>query len=266
MENIKKNSHPDFARQILNLLAAPLIWICSSLGFFMGSARSPSDFSDLSENSLVPYTLAFSIWLPIFVGILIYAVVQMMGTNKTREVFRTTGWWVAAGLWGIVLWGLVTSFAPTSVVELLATLIFIPSMIALVIAMVRLTRRNKALDTMEKIFVLTPISLIAGWCSIAVFVGLNGLIWSYVETLGWSATGTALSVLGLALWWIIFVLRQGAANMIYAFPVVWGLGFLALRHFGSGGSIWIFSVALIGIVAVILAATVRTDTPTKYKV
>ena len=266
MDITHKNSYLDFARQLLNLLAAPLIWVCSSLGFFMDSARSPSEFSDLSENLLVPYTLAFSIWLPIFIGILIYAVVQMMGTNKTREVFRTTGWWVAAGLWGIVLGGLVTSVAPSSGVELLATLIFIPSMIALVISMVRLTHRRKALDTMEKLFVLTPISLIAGWCSIAVFVGLNGLIWSYVETLGWSATGTALSVLGLALWWVIFVLRQGAANMIYAFPVVWGLGFLALRHFGAGGSTWISSVAVIGILAVILAATLRSKTQTKYKV
>ncbi len=230
MENVTKTPRFDLLRQVLNLVAAPLIWACSSLGFFVDGARSPSEFSDLSENLLVPFPVAFSIWLPIFIGILIYSVVQMMGINKTRDIFRKTGWYIATGLWGIVAWGLVTAFAPNSSVEILATLIFIPSMCALVAGMVILTRGSQALDTMEKLCVLTPISLIAGWCSLAFFVGMNGVIWSGVESWGWSAVGTAISVLGLTLWWIIYVLRQGARNKIYAFPIVWGLGFLAFRH------------------------------------
>ena len=142
MENVTKTPRFDLLRQVLNLVAAPLIWVCSSLGFFVDSARNPSEFSDLSENLLVPFPVAFSIWLPIFIGILIYSVVQMMGINKTRDIFRKTGWYIAAGLWGIVAWGLVTAFAPNSIVEILATLIFIPSMCALVAGMVILTRRS----------------------------------------------------------------------------------------------------------------------------
>lgn len=256
---IKTNLRVDISRQLANLLAAPLIWICSSLGFFIQSARNPSDFSDLSENLLVPQTFAFSIWFPIFLGIFAYAIFQAIPANRSRAIFRETGWWVAAGLWGIVTWGIVTAFVPDRFVERLATLVFIPSMCALVVAMARLSKRSISLSKAEFWFMLIPISLIAGWCSIAVFVGLNGLIWSYVEAWGWSAVGTTLSVLGLTLWWVIYVLRQQANNKIYAFPIIWGLGFLAIRHFDQDGSIWITYAAVIGIIAVALACTIKTD-------
>jgi len=120
-----------------------------------------------------------------------------------------------------------------------------------------LWRNRKDLSTLETWLVLIPVSLIAGWCSIAVFIGMNGLIWSFVEPLGWHITGTALSVFGIALWWAVYVLRQKAMNKAYAVPIIWGLGFLALRHFGENGNIWIGGAAIIGIIAVLLASFIR---------
>lgn len=255
----------DILRQVLILLATPLIWIFSSLGVFLESARSPSDFSDLSVNLLVPQTFAFSIWFPIFVGIMAYGVIQALPANRTVDAYRKSGWWIAAGLWGVSAWGLVTAFAPDNIVEVLATLIFVPTMIALVIGMIKLWRARRAMGGLEKWLVLLPISLIAGWCSIAVFVGMNGLLWKFVEPMGWNITGTALSVLGLALWWAIYILRQGALNKVYAFPIIWGLGFLAVRHFAEGGTVLIGSAAVAGIIAVALAATLTGKTAMKIR-
>jgi len=250
----------DLLRQLLIVIASPLIWVFSSLGIFLESARSPSDFSDLTDNILVPQTTAFSIWGPIFLGIFAYAIIQAFRANRTRAVYRESGWWMAAGLCGVATWGLVTAYAPDKIVELLASLIFIPTMICLVIAMTKMWRRKAELNRLEYWLVLTPVSLIAGWCSIAVFVGLNGLVWKTVEPLGWSITGSALSVLGLALWFAIYVLRQKALNKIYAFPVIWGLGFLALRHFGQDGNSLIGTAAVIGVIAVALAGFIPLKT------
>lgn len=247
----------DVLRQALIVITAPLIWLFSSLGFFLSHARSPSDFSDLSVNILVPQTFAFSIWLPIFIGIFAYSIVQALPANRARLAFRQSGWWMVAGLGGVALWGLVTAFAPNSSVEVLASLVFIPAMLSLVIAMIKVWQHKADLKPHENWLVLIPVSLIAGWCSIAIFVGFNGLIWKTVEPIGWSITGTALSVLGLALWWVIYVLRQQAMNSAYAFPVVWGLGCLAVRHFAEGGDIWIGSAAIIGSIAAILAALIK---------
>lgn len=253
----------DILRQALILIVTPLIWIFSSLGIFLDSARSPSDFSDLTVNWLVPQTTAFSIWLPIFLGIFAYGIIQALPKNRTREVYQQSGWWIAAGLWGVAAWGLATAYLTDTVVEITATLIFVPTMICLVIGMTKLWRGRESLSPLEKCLVLTPVSLIAGWCSIAVFVGFNGLVWKFVEPMGWNITATALSVLGLALWWAIYILRHGAMNKIYAFPIVWGLGFLALRHLGQGGDVYIGATAIVGIIAVILASTLRGKTSPK---
>lgn len=247
----------DLLRQGFILIASPLIWVFSSLGFFIETARSPSAFSDLTLNFLVPQTTAFSIWLPIFIGILAYGIIQARPNNRARKLYQQSGWWMVAGLWGIAVWGLVTAFTPDDLVELIASAVFIPTMICLVIAMVKIWRRRDVLNSVEKWLVLTPISVLAGWCSIAVFIGLNGLIWSHTEAMGWNITATAISVLGIALWWIIYILRQRAMNKIYAFPIIWGLGFLALRHLGDTGNIWIGGGAVIGVFSVVLASTIK---------
>jgi len=252
----------DLARQILILIAAPLIWVCSSLGLFVETARSPAAFSDLSLNLLVPQTFAFTIWLPIFLGIFAYSIIQSLRVNRGRAVFRDTGWWIAFGLWGIVLWGLVTAFAPDSSVEVLASLIFMPSMIALVIAMVKLFRQRSSLDSTEHWLVLVPISLIAGWCSIAVFIGLNGLLWNFVESLGWGLFPTSVMTLAVALCWAIIVLLKGAANKAYAFPIIWGLAFLALRHFSEGGTTILAATSCAGIIAIVLTITITPKVQT----
>jgi len=255
----------DILRQFLILIATPLIWVFSSLGIFMEGARSPSDFSNLTVNLLVPQTFAFSIWLPIFIGIFAFGVIQALPKNRGRDVYRKAGWWIALGLWGVAFWGLLTAYVPDNMVEGLATLLFLPTMVCLVIGMRKLWQGRQALNRAEKLLVLTPISLIAGWCSIAVFVGLNGLVWKFVEPLGWNITATALSVLGLALWWAIFVLRRIAMNKIYAFPIIWGLGFLALRHISDNGEIYISAGALIGIIAIVLAASLPGRTSLKVR-
>ena len=263
MKSHTKSSPGDLFRQIIILIATPLIWLFSSLGIFLSSARSPSKFSDLSENWLVPETIAFSIWGPIFLGIFAYGIIQMFPKNSARPVYRHSGWWIAAGLWGVAAWGLITAFLPDDLVEVMASLIFIPTVIALVIGMIKLWRGRNALSRLEKWLVLTPISLIAGWCSIAFFVGLNGVIWKFVEPLGWNIRATAMSVLGLGLWWAIYILRQGALNKVYAIPIIWGLGFLTLRHLDQSGDAFIATTALFGILAIFLAASIRGQTSPK---
>jgi hypothetical protein len=258
MSSAKKSEKIDILRQVLVLIVSPLIWVFSSLGIFMNGARSPKAFSDLTENLLVPQSIAFSIWLPIFLGIMAYGIVQAFRSNRSRAVFRESGWWMAAGLWGVALWGLVTAFASDKLVEILASLIFVPTMICLVVAMVKTWNRRDSLCKIEKWLVLVPISLIAGWCSIAVFVGLNGLVWKMMQGLAWSITGPALAVLGAALTWIIYVLRRQAQNRIYTIPIVWGLGFLALRSFVQTEAVWIGLAAIAGIIAVSLAAFIPT--------
>jgi len=138
----------DRLRQSINLIAAPGMWILSTLPQITNWGRSASEFSEANQSLLVPFGIAFSIWLPIFLGCVGYAVLQAMKTN--RSLF--SGWAPNT----LSLWG--------------TALIFIPAVLCLVKAMLILTRNKTSLDKTERLWVWAPVSLIAGWTSIAMFL------------------------------------------------------------------------------------------------
>lgn len=252
-------SSADHFRRWANLLLAPAMWILSSLWLFEPSARSAQGFSNLSENPLVPWGPAFSIWFPIFIGVIAYGIIQWLRSNAGRDIFRQTGWFTAGGFALICGWALITSYFPADLVEWSASLIFVPAMVLLVWAMVKFTKSRQHLDGVEQWLVLAPVSLIAGWCSIAVFIGWNPLV---ARVTGLEPVTASYVTLGLALIWILLVLRSGGLNRLYAFPPIWGLGFLAYRHFAlDGGVSGLGAMAVVGMVALIIAATLRVPTP-----
>lgn len=242
----------DYLRQSANFVLPPAMWILSSIGFIVDGARTPSDFSDMSDNLLVPAGQAFSIWFPIFVLCLAYGVLQALPRNRTRPVFRETGWWSAAGFAFICGWALITAFAPMNAVQWSSVLIFIPAVVTLIIAMLTFTARLKDLSARERLMSWLPISLIAGWCSLAIF--LNWTPIAYDTFAGGTANLTSsLLILSAALGLIVWVCRKANCNKAYVFPGVWGLAWLAGRHLGGPELPLIGWAAVIG--ALLLVAT-----------
>lgn len=222
----------DIARQWVNLITAPAMWVLSTLPQVTGWGRSAKEFSDLNDSLLVPYGIAFSIWLPIFIGCIGYAVLQAMKANRSRDIFRKTGWWTAGGFASVCLWALVSGWAPAGLTLWGTALIFIPAVLCLVKAMLILTRNKTSLDKTERLWVWVPISLIAGWTSIAMFLN-----WTPIAM---KAAGTSVPVvtpnlimLTLALIWAVFIIRKSAGNLVYAFPIAWGLAWLAFEAINS---------------------------------
>lgn len=219
----------DYIRQSANLILAPAMWILASLGFFTETARTAGEFSDLSDNLLVPLGPAFSIWFPIFVGCIAYGVVQALPRNRTREIFRQTGWPIAAGFFLICGWALITAYAPASLVQWGTALIFIPAVAALIHGMIGLSRRRDELERSEQWTVWGPISLIAGWCSLAVFLNWTPIAYDLFAS-GRADVMASLLILSAALGLIVWICRQSRGNWVYVVPAIWGLGWLAARH------------------------------------
>lgn len=236
----------DRLRQTANLILAPLIWITSSLGFFVPDARSPGEFSDMSDNLLVPASFAFSIWFPIFVGCIAYGVYQAFPRNREIGLFRRTGWWTALGFTLICVWSLITAFAPTSMVQWGTALVFVPALLAFAVATVRLSRHH-GLTKGRRWLVLAPISLITGWCSLAVFLNWTPIAYDTFAD-GNANIVSSLLILSASLGTVVLIHELARGNRIYLIPPIWGLAFLALRHSGDGsGFTTIGWAALIGI-------------------
>lgn len=243
----------DYLRQTANLILAPGMWILSSIGFMMEGVRTASDFSDMSDNWLVPSGPAFSIWFPIFVLCLAYAVLQALPRNRTRDVFRKTGWWSAAGFACICGWALITAFAPDAAVQWASALIFIPAVAALIIAMFKFSARTGELTTGERMMSWLPVSLIAGWCSLAIFLNWTPIAYD-VFSGGEANLTSSLLILAAALGLIVWALRQSGGNKAYVFPGIWGLAWLAGRHLGGPEIPVIGWAALIGAGLLIVTA------------
>ena len=117
----------DSFRQILNVIAAPLMWILSTLPQVVDIGRTAKEFSDINDSLLVPYGIAFTIWFPIFIGCLGYVFIQAKPVNQTREIFRNIGGWTAGGFIAVCAWSLISSFAPTGLLLWGTALVFIPN-------------------------------------------------------------------------------------------------------------------------------------------
>jgi hypothetical protein len=254
----------DSLRQISNLILAPLMWFCSSLSFIIEGANSPGDMSDSNANLLTPLGAAFSIWLPIFVLCIAYGFVQALPRNRERGVFRRVGWWSAAGFAGVCMWGLVNAFAPMQPFNwaLLSTaIIFVPTMLLLVKAMLIVTAEKENLKGFEKIVTWLGLSLIAGWCSIAVFVNWTAQTVALMTSFGLGAQLAHTIILALALMWGVFIILKSAGNRAYAFPIIWGLVFIIIRRLMSAPSYNVITIgAVIGIVVLIVACLVKPKT------
>ena len=250
-------SSNDLARQWLNIIAAPSMWILSTLPQIMDWGRSAKEFSDANNSLLVPYGIAFSIWLPIFVGCIGYAILQGLKTNRTREVFRKTGWWTGAGFACVCGWALFSGWGTPMMARWGTALIFIPTVFCLVKAMLILTRCKSSLDKTERIWVWAPISLIAGWTSIAIFLNWTPII---SDNLAGSVPVLVsnMGMLGIALLWAVFVTRRSGGNIAYAFPIVWGLAWLAFKALGAGEAPSAIGMAALAGLAIVSAAALLT--------
>ncbi|GLQ21251.1 hypothetical protein ACFFUB_06190 [Algimonas porphyrae] len=252
--NPAKSTARDYLRQSLNLVLAPAMWILSSIGFISDSARTASEFSDMSDNLLVPLGPAFSIWFPIFVGCIGYGIIQALPKHRTRALFRAVGWWTAAGFACVCGWALITAYAPDAAVQWGTALIFIPAVAALNIATIKFTRRADTLSGLERLFTWVPISLIAGWCSLAIFLNWTPITYDLFAG-GEASLTSSLLILAAALGLIVWVCRAAQCNKIYVVPAIWGLGWLAARHLIAETDTPIIGiVALIGILLLMASA------------
>ena len=216
-------------RRIFNLILPPLMWLCSSLNLVSDAARSPSAMSDANPSLLVPSGIAFSIWLPIFLLCITYGVIQFLPKNKSDPLFEKIGWWTAAGFLGVCLWGLVNAYWPMGTVQMATAIVFIPTMLILVAAMFKFDEQRKE-NSNPRPYSFAGISMIAGWCSLAVFLNWAPQTVEWMTSAGIAAALASSLVLAIALFWIASVAWRSRGNIAYIIPPVWGLFWLIIKR------------------------------------
>ncbi len=173
-----------------------------------------------------PVLLTFSIWLPVFAGLIAYATYQLMPRQAGNGLHNRLALWLLVAAIGHCAWvyfwhlGQWQWALVGSVVQLEALMAIY---VRLEIGRIRV-RRN------ETLFVRLPFSLFLGWTSVIVTVTLS----AFLDTVVWDPFSLAaeqwlliaITTLGVLIGFVAMRHR----DFVLALSVIWGLAGIALQH------------------------------------
>jgi hypothetical protein len=248
--------NPDRLRVWLNLLLAPAMTAVTTLCFYLDADFRGSPLGEeASEHVVTPAGYAFSIWSLIYLGAVTYAVVQALPSRRTGPLYRGIGWWTASAFLGVCVWLVLARFG--LVWATVACIVWILASLAPVLWRVSRADASAA----EWVFVVFPLSVFAGWVTVATFANAAaGLKVSGWENVGlaepaWAAAFVvAAGLIGAAV-----TLRTGG-NLGFAATVVWAFVAIAARNRTAHPGVAATAVAMS---AVVVAALVYARLPTR---
>jgi benzodiazapine receptor len=195
---------------------------------------------------------AFTIWGPIYVGFLAYAVYQLLPSQRGREVHRRTGWWLVASAVLNPAWILAFGARWVPVAEL-----FIVGLLICLATVFGRLSREPATGVLERVVFRGTVALYTGWVSLATVLGTASTgVWAGLPGSGALPAIAAVVVLLAAAGILMWVVLSGTAVVGYAAAAVWALAGIAL----GDPPVAVAGTAFVAILAVLGAAARRITT------
>lgn len=238
----------DVVRSAAVLVVAVLQIVVGALGGSGTFGLSVGDVAMRYDTPVMPVPAAFSIWSLIYAAFLALAVRQVLPSQRSRDVHRATGWWLAAS--GVFNAGWILVYSADR--PLLAQLVIVALIVTLAGVLARLTRHPAT--TADRWLLHGPVALYAGWASVATVVGAA----STGAALGIPSSGVLGVVLGTVVLLVTGLIAGGVtartrAAVPYAASVVWALGAIVV----AGPAVPVTVAAALALLAVVAVALWR---------
>lgn len=202
---------------------------------------------------VAPAGPAFSIWTPIYVGLLAYAVWQALPVNAVRARVRSTGWLAAASMVLNAAWLLVTQqgWIWASVVVIVALALTLGTLVE------RLTL-EPASTTWDRVLLDGTFGLYLGWVAVATCANITAALVDSGVDLGATANQVAaVAVLAVAAGLGVLFARRLGGRWAVAAAMAWGLAWIAVGRLGDEPRSVATGIAGIVAALVVLAAAQR---------
>ncbi len=201
------------------------------------------EVSDKYQNLFTPAGYAFSIWILIYIGLILFVIYQgrsLFRKVKQDEFVLQIGWWFVVSCAANCLWVLAWLYDFTGFSVLLMMLLLF-SLIKIIL------NTNMELDdarTDKAAFLWWPFSFYSGWISVALIANVA----AYLTKIKWDGFG--ISDLS---WTIIMICLAGVINIFvtwnrnmreFGFIGVWGLIAVAVANLNGARSIVIAAIAV----------------------
>ena len=182
----------DILRQISTVMALIITIVVNVLSNAIPlNGLTAGEIADSFDVYFVPAGYVFSIWSVIYLGLIAYAVFQLLPSQRENPRLRQTGWWfvlssAANSVW-LFLWHY--GYFGLSVVAMLTLLT------SLIVIYLRLGVGQQAVSRGERWLVHLPFSIYLGWITVATIANIT----AYLDFINWNGFGIAPEIWAIML-------------------------------------------------------------------
>ena len=252
MSSIVRATPAQMTRRLIVLAAAIFAVVVGQGQIALGWGQTAAEFAADSDATLKVAGYAFAIWGVIYLGLLVYAVRQVLPQTGESLLINRFGWPSAAAMAGIGLWIVAAAMDA----EIATIVLIFGSLVVLLIPMLLNAGAIRALPVRdrERWMVVWPLALLAGWLTVAAPLNLitvatgNGDLPPVLSPTVWAIVAIAIVVVAA------LAVTQRIRTAAYAVPVAWGLlgAFVAeqprnvpLAYFALGAAVTVLVGAIV---------------------
>ena len=195
----------------------------------MGIGTPVGERSDAVQTLITPAGWAFSIWGALYLGSLVFSLLQFTSAGRDSTLFAALRWPAAGAFLGNALWA---TWVQLGDIDAVSTLIIFGSLVTILIAYRRIAAWTAPFSAAERWGAILPLSALASWLTAASIVNV-------AATLRYYGVDAAPDVAPLISAAIIVVggliaaaaLARGKGNPPFALVFLWALAAI----FAAGG-------------------------------
>ncbi len=217
----------DILRQISVILTIAATIVVNTLANALPiNGQNTGEISDRFRVYFVPAGYVFSIWGLIYLGLIAFAIFQVLPSQRENPRLRATGWWITLGGLANIAWIFLWHYEqfPLTVV---AMLILLGSLIATYLG---LGIGRSSVSTIEKWAARVPFSIYLGWITVATVANIT----SVLDYLKWDGIGITpeiwMAIILIAVLVIAALMNFTRRDIAYALVLLWALAGIAIKH------------------------------------
>ena len=245
----------DTLRQVINLLAVVATIVVNGLANALQlNGHLTGEISDLFKVYFVPAGYVFSIWGLIYVGLIAFAVYQMLPSQRENPRLRRIGYLFSLSCLANVIWLFLWHY------ELfICTIAIMIALLGLLIAIyLRLEIGRAQVAMKEKWLVDLPFSIYLGWITVATIANASDVL-DYLKWSGWGIRPEVWAVIMLiAGLGIASVMGLTRGDIAYQLVIVWAFAGIAVKQTAMpvvANAAWVMSALVI--IVLIIGVLVR---------
>ena len=242
----------DTVRQVLVLLSVLATIFVNGLASGLPlNGKTTGEISDSFDVFFVPAGYVFSIWGLIYLGLIAYAIYQLLPAQADNSDLRSIGPLFILSSLANMAWIFLWHYEvfPLTVVAMLILLA------CLILIYLRLDIGRSQVSSGMRWFVHLPFSIYLGWITVATIANVTTLL-AYWNWSGWGISAEAWTVIMLAIATAVGGLVSFTrGDIAYAAVLIWAFIGIAIKH-SNNALVSTAAWAAAGITAILLIAGV----------